>query len=38
MKSLSDRTKDKADLEALQKKSYDKKYVAEWLLALKSKH
>lgn len=38
MKSLSERTKDKADLEDLQKKSYDKKYVAEWLLALKPKH
>lgn len=38
MKSLSERTKDKADLEALQIKFYDKKYVADWLLALKPKH
>ena len=35
MKSLSSRTKDKADLEALQEKKYDKQYVEDWLAVLK---
>lgn len=36
MKSLSNRTKDKADLEELQKQNYDRDYVARWVSTLGS--